>query len=68
MMNDTRTSHTWLPAIEVFGEGIFIELSQKSILDWEANIDGELKRRIEDTRSRHGHCAHRTCLIRVPSS
>lgn len=34
IMNDNRTEYSWLPAIEVFGEGIFIEFNQDELESW----------------------------------
>jgi hypothetical protein len=37
---------TWLPAIEVFGEGIFLEFSTSAIAAWESNQQAAVARRM----------------------
>ena len=43
----------WLPAIEVFGEGIFIELDQKALKEWEQKSSGFIKGRISPMNKRY---------------
>jgi hypothetical protein len=38
----------WLPAVEVFGEGIYIEFSEKKISDWQNQNEDWLAKRIND--------------------
>ena len=38
----------WLPAVEVFGEGIYIELSEHRISQWQAAHDRWLQDRLDD--------------------
>jgi hypothetical protein len=38
----------WLPAIEVFGEGIFIELREDRLVDWQQVNEDWLESRLED--------------------
>jgi hypothetical protein len=38
----------WLPAIEVFGEGIYIELNEQVISQWQTQNDGWLTNRLND--------------------
>ena len=63
----TQPRQTWLPAMEVFGEGIFLEFSMKAIAAWEAaqkvvlsrrmrNIDARL-RQLEGGSKRFAHLA-----------
>jgi hypothetical protein len=35
VMKDSRTKYSWLPACEVYGEGIFIQFDQNEIERWE---------------------------------
>jgi len=46
---------SWLPATEVYGEGIFLEFSQAKLSNWEDSIHGEIKDRLNDFRSRHAN-------------
>lgn len=39
----------WLPAVEVFGEGIYLELSEESIANWQQEHAEWLARRLDDT-------------------
>jgi hypothetical protein len=38
----------WLPAIEVFGEGIYIELSEERLKSWQMTADPWLHKRLDD--------------------
>jgi hypothetical protein len=38
----------WLPAVEVFGEGIYIELSEDRIATWQQNNENWLQHRLDD--------------------
>lgn len=38
----------WLPAIEVFGEGIYIELSEAALIEWQASRADWLLERLDD--------------------
>src|SRR5207248_9462938 len=38
----------WLPAVEVFGEGVYLELSENRIAQWQAEQDTWLRRRLDD--------------------
>jgi hypothetical protein len=38
----------WLPAVEVFGEGIYIELDEKSLVDWQSKRAEWIKSRLDD--------------------
>jgi len=40
-------SERWLPATEVFGEGIYLELNEKRILDWQDRTSTWLKERLD---------------------
>jgi hypothetical protein len=42
----------WLPAIEVFGEGIMIELSNARVREWEGDHAEALERRVAELRTR----------------
>lgn len=41
-------SDRWLPAVEVFGEGIYLELQEEKIVSWRRANDGWLTQRIND--------------------
>jgi len=45
-LNSLPHDNKWLPAIEVFGEGIFITLDESSLQDWEKNdsVAGRVER------------------------
>jgi hypothetical protein len=38
----------WLPAVEVFGEGIYIELSEDRLAQWQHDNDDWLRHRLDD--------------------
>lgn len=43
-----QRENRWLPAVEVFGEGIYIELDEERLVEWQ-NIQAEwIKNRLED--------------------
>jgi hypothetical protein len=46
-MKDRRTKKSWLPACEVFGEGIFIEFDQEAISKWEIESSDFVQPRIQ---------------------
>ena len=46
---------SWLPATEVYGEGIFLEFSQAKLSNWEDSIHGKIKDRLNDFRIRHAN-------------
>jgi uncharacterized protein DUF1998 len=45
----TQPQDRWLPAIEVFGEGIYLELRGNSITEWQADRRAWLKDRLDDS-------------------
>lgn len=46
---DTTRRLKWLPAVEVFGEGIFLTLDKDTLRDWEA--DEQVRRRVAGMRA-----------------
>lgn len=48
---------SWLPATEVYGEGIFLEFSQAMLNNWEDSIHGEIRDRLNDFSSRHANAS-----------
>lgn len=44
----TQRQDQWLPAIEVFGEGIYIELNEQKISEWQLQNDVWLTNRLND--------------------
>lgn len=48
---------SWLPATEVYGEGIFLEFNQVMLSNWEDSIHGEIKDRLNDFSSRHANAS-----------
>ncbi|CAL9645751.1 DrmB family protein [Streptomyces sp. enrichment culture] len=46
---DTARRLKWLPAVEVFGEGIFLSLNPAELAGWEA--DGEVRKRVSGMRA-----------------
>ncbi|MCA9640102.1 MAG: DUF1998 domain-containing protein, partial [Myxococcales bacterium] len=53
-----RTSPTWVPATQVHGEGIFVEFSEKALVDWE-NVPAALSQEAELRRGHRGWRARR---------
>ncbi|UXI04710.1 DUF1998 domain-containing protein [Photobacterium sp. TY1-4] len=51
----SQQAQSWLPATEVYGEGIFLEFSEARLNNWESTIHGEIKDRLNDFRSRHAN-------------
>ncbi|KKD60777.1 hypothetical protein RN22_09320 [Grimontia sp. AD028] len=48
-------SHSWLPATEVYGEGIFIEMNSEAISAWVSRMAPELKKRIATLQKNHAN-------------
>lgn len=44
----TEPQNRWLPAVEVFGEGIYIELSEQSLSEWQNSHAAWLADRLDD--------------------
>lgn len=44
----SKASERWLPAVRVFGEGIFIELNEDTILEWQQQNSSTLRQRLDD--------------------
>jgi len=44
----TEPQNRWLPAVEVFGEGIYIELDEEQIVSWQNEHDNWIADRIDD--------------------
>jgi len=44
----TTPPNRWLPAVEVFGEGIYIELNEHRLAEWQTNRAAWLKDRLDD--------------------
>lgn len=44
----TQPQDRWLPAVKVFGEGIYIELSEDRLATWQAENSVWLERRLDD--------------------
>ena len=44
----TQPQNRWLPAVEVFGEGIYIELNEQHLRDWQSDLAGWISDRIND--------------------
>ncbi len=49
----SQQSPSWLPATEIYGEGIFLEFSQNMIDNWEQSMPKEIRVRINDFKARH---------------
>lgn len=43
-----RPEQRWLPALEVFGEGIFIELKEERLTEWKTENNAWLAKRMDD--------------------
>lgn len=48
---------SWLPATEVYGEGIFLEFNQDIIANWEYEMPKEIQQRMEDFKARQADAA-----------
>lgn len=44
----TQPQDRWLPAVEVFGEGIYVELYEPRLIEWQNNHAGWIADRIDD--------------------
>jgi hypothetical protein len=44
----TQPQERWLPAVEVFGEGIYIELDEERLTQWQSEHDAWLRHRLDD--------------------
>jgi hypothetical protein len=44
----TIPPHRWLPAVEVFGEGIYIELDEHRLLEWQSNHEEWIRSRLDE--------------------
>lgn len=44
----TQSQDRWLPAVEVFGEGIYLELNDNCITQWQSDNAAWLKTRLDD--------------------
>ncbi|HFK8542657.1 TPA: DrmB family protein [Proteus mirabilis] len=53
LMEPKKGQCSWLPACEVFGEGIFIEFDQKALEDWEHTASKFVKPRIDSVSKRY---------------
>lgn len=51
--NTSKGSTSWLPATEVYGEGIFIEFSQAKIEKWKDELSTEGLKHLRDFQTRH---------------
>ncbi|MEF1257573.1 DUF1998 domain-containing protein [Vibrio harveyi] len=58
-------NRSWLPATEVYGEGIFIEMDNSAINSWEQHMPQELKLRIEKLKKHHRELS--STYLPVPS-
>lgn len=45
---------SWLPATEVYGEGIFLEFNQDYLYAWEQRLPEIIKKRLKELKQRHG--------------
>ncbi|CAK1869004.1 DUF1998 domain-containing protein [Vibrio sp. 1CM24A] len=53
LMKSAEGQKTWLPACEVFGEGIFIEFDQRALESWEYQSTTFVKPRIDSVEKRY---------------
>ncbi|GAB3000800.1 DUF1998 domain-containing protein [Psychrosphaera aestuarii] len=53
-MKDTRTKYSWLPACEVYGEGIFIEFNANALNEWENLESSFITPRLHEVERRCG--------------
>lgn len=52
--NSAQGNQSWLPATEVFGEGIFLQLDPQVIDRWESDMPVEIAQRIKTLKQHHG--------------
>lgn len=55
LMKSADGQRSWLPACEVFGEGIFIEFNQRAIEDWEYQASSFVKPRIDIAQKQYAY-------------
>ncbi len=48
-----NASRSWLPAVEVYGEGVFLEFDINHIEAWESNLSHDMRARLERLIARH---------------
>lgn len=48
---DLQTKSTWLPAVEVFGEGVFIALNEEAVRLWEQTLPSNVVSRLIEAHS-----------------
>jgi len=66
LMHADSNQKPWLPACEVFGEGIFIEFNQAALDDWEYKESEFLTPRIKSVLSRYANVT--STYLPVPSA
>lgn len=66
LMQVDSKQKSWLPACEVFGEGIFIEFDQRALEDWEDDAGFLLKQNIESVLKRYANIS--TTYLPEPSA
>jgi len=67
IMHDQRpNSPAWLPATEVYGEGVFLEFDQMAIQQWESNLSDSFRTRLQDMVTRHANTS--STYLPIPSS
>lgn len=47
---------TWLPAIDMHGEGIFLRLNEDKVEEWEKKNSGVYRAMMENAKEKHLHC------------
>lgn len=52
----SREQNTWLPAIDMHGEGIFIELNENAVSKWEKQNEHIYQPMMERVKENHFHC------------
>jgi len=67
LMQDTRpNTPAWLPATEVYGEGVFLEFEQTTIAKWESDLSDGFRKRLEDIVNRHANTS--STYLPIPTS
>lgn len=52
LMHNSQSASSWLPATEVYGEGVFLEFNQKAFQQWESSMSDAFCKRLSDIQQR----------------
>ncbi len=63
---DLSRAKNWLPGVEVWGEGIFIKLSEAAVAAWEGAVGGSLGERFQALTRRANAAGRQSALLATP--